>query len=169
LAPGKLCRQRYFSKLILPSLCTNNYMVSTKAPCRRGTYIHLTPTGEVTDRHACFIEIAVRGERYSQRNTYEWADGRVEVHYFPGILSEGKVVIDTPRLSGTGFEIDEDSIMFHARFKDNDASLYDFIRALGDSKRARTWQVCKDGAVSKLVHVEEERVASESEVAFMDM
>jgi hypothetical protein len=110
----------------------------------------------------------VRGSRYSQRNTYAWADGRKEVHDFPGVIRGEELIIDSPRLAGRAWFLDEDVIMFYAAFKSNGASVYDVIRLLSPKRRARTWQVCSaDKIISKIVHCEEEMLSQED--AFIDM
>ena len=123
-------------------------------------------TGEVQDTHACKLEIGHRGDRYSQRNTYTWADGRVEVHDFPGVFEAGELHIDSKDLTGYCKELSHDTIMFYATYKEGShregVDVWDLIRITTPIQRYRTWQIKAGDKVVRLCHVDEHRTSSEN-------
>lgn len=135
----------------------------------KGNYVHVDgKTGEVLDRHTSTLTVGARGERYAQRNTYDWPDGRQEVYDFPGYLSDdGILLVENERIKARYNFLDDDTIIFYGAYKNGSVDLWDLTRLLSDTKRARTWQVCKDQAVLKLVHIEEEKVSTDD--AYIEM
>ena len=124
-----------------------------------GNAIYVTLDGEVVDRHSTRLEIGARGNKYSQRNTYKWSDGREQVYDFPGYFdADGKLIIRSERLEGECVVVDKDVIMFKAGYKGGmaEVSVYDLIRVCSDEKtRCRTWQMFKEGMPWKIVNVVE--------------
>lgn len=121
-------------------------------------------TGEVQETHACKLEIGHRGDRYSQRNTYTWPDGRVEVHDFPGVFDGGELRIDSKDLAGYCKELSEDTIMFYASYKKGShregVDVWDLIRLTSETQRYRTRQIKGGEKVVRLCHVDEHRTSS---------
>ena len=134
-------------------------------------------TGAVEDHHQCKLEIGHKGELYSQRNTYTWADGRTEVHNFPGYFKQGRIVIDSPDVLGYAVEMSADNghvapmkrggadtILFYAGYRPGShragADVWDLIRLTAEDKRFRTWQICAGGRVVRLCEVAETRTSA---------
>lgn len=127
-----------------------------------GYYRKIDPkTGDTTETHRSYLEVGIRGHRYSQRNTYTWDDGRVEEHIFPGCLLEGQFIIESPRLKGFAHVLLDDALVFYAQFKQRQGDVICTIRLLTPTKRARTWQVREGDDIVEIVHIEEEKTSSE--------
>ena len=142
-----------------------------------GRFLFIDPdTGEPVDSHACKLEIGHQGNLYTQRNTYTWEDGRVEVHDFPGVFVNGELVIDSHDLTGFAVETNEggytdkqggaDTILFYATYKPEShragVDVWDLIRITNETQRYRTWQIKGGDKVVKLCHVDEHRTSSEN-------
>lgn len=129
------------------------------------------------DHHRCKLEIGHKGELYSQRNTYTWADGRVEVHDFPGYFTKGRIVIDSQDVLGYALEMaadnghvapmkrgGADTILFYAGYRPGShragADVWDLIRLTSPDKRFRTWQIQAGGRVVRLCEVAETRTSA---------
>jgi len=130
----------------------------------KGTYTHIDASGQVTDKHACQLEIGIRGKRYTQRNTYIWDDGRTEVWDFPGYFDENdRLCIDSPKIEGYAVEMDADTMGFYGVYKGTPevVDTWDLLRLFSDTHRYRTWQVRKGDGLLKIVHVEENKSSSD--------
>lgn len=127
-----------------------------------GQYRRVDPkTGKTTDMHRSKVEVGVRGDKYSQRNTYIWDDGREEVYAFPGRLLEGEFVIETEKISAISIVVLDDAHIFYAKFKNHSGDIVDTIRLLSPTTRARTWQVRDGNEIVDIVHVEEEKTSND--------
>lgn len=116
--------------------------------------------GEV-EKHNCKIQVGVRGDNYSQRNTYTWEDGRQETYEFAGRMTNGRLEVESDRLIGYGLFISDDVIMFYAKIKGKDIDFWDCIRLLGENRRVRTWQVSEQQEPVQFILVQEEKTSSE--------
>ena len=136
-----------------------------------GEAVHMSLQGEIVDRHSTRLEIGVRENKYSQRNIYNWPDGRKQVYDFPGKFdTSGELHLESERLVGECIIIDEDTIVFKAKYKGGmgGVSICDIIRVDSDKKtRCRTWQVFKEGKPWKIVNVVEQHVSKDD--AFIEM
>ncbi len=62
-----------------------------------GESVNVDTQGNVVDKHKTKIEIGAKGNKYSQRNTYTWPDGKTEIKIFLGEFdSTGKLIIQMP-------------------------------------------------------------------------
>lgn len=139
-----------------------------------GSAVHLSPEGEILDRHATKLEIGAKGGRYSQRNTYTWPDGSQRVFDFPGRFDDTRKLlsIESERLQGEGTVLGENVVLFKASYKGQgdlgDVSVHDLIRMCGDGKsRCRTWQMFKMDKPWKIVNVVERQTSAEN--AYIEM
>lgn len=121
-----------------------------------------TRSGEV-ETHKSKVQIGVRGDNYSQRNTYTWEDGRQEVQEFAGRIVNGRLEVEGKRLVGYTVFISDDVIMFYADMRGNDIDVWECIRLLGEKNRVRTWQACNEREFFQFVIVQEKKTSSEDE------
>lgn len=130
----------------------------------RGTYTFVDAAGNVTDRHECELAHAFpeSGEpAYFQTNHYRWPDGREEHIEFPASYADGKIHFDTDRIKGFAWEVDDQTIILHWRYKsDPQTYLYEMIQLdASGTHRTRTWHWFKDGVCFQRTLIAEERVS----------
>ncbi len=127
-----------------------------------GTYTLLdAKTGEVLDKHKSKLTCKTNGiDEYSQQNVYTWDNGKVETKEFPGGFSDGALRFDNPRLKGTAFEADANTIILTWVYKDSPQDSYaEIITLESDTHRCRTWQHFENGVFAKLTVIDEQKVA----------
>lgn len=127
-----------------------------------GTYTLIdAKTGEVLDHHKSRLTCKTNGvDEYYQQNIYTWADGRQEVKEFPGVLKDGKLAFDNPRLKGESVEVDANTIFLTWIYKDQpDNRFSEIITLESDTHRCRTWQHFENGEFAKLTVIDERKVA----------
>ena len=128
-----------------------------------GTYTHVDPEGNITDRHRSELvcSFPTEGEYpYFQTNKYTWDDGKEEFIEFPGSYRDGKLHFDTERISGYCWEVDDHAIVLTWKYvKDPSISLYELI-LLDDSgtNRTRTWHWIKDGVCFQRTLIDEKKI-----------
>jgi len=97
---------------------------------------------------------------YVQHNWINWADGR-EMHVeFGGRLEGDRLIWDTDRFSGYGWQTHEHTIMLRLDRLDVPGACYVEMIGLfpGARTRARTWQWFKSGEPWKRTLCDEERI-----------
>ena len=125
-----------------------------------GTYTLMSSDGSVLDQHQARLEIQRNGSQYFQRNIYSWPDGRRQTIDFPGELRVGRLWFDTPRLSGSAMELDDDTVVLRWHYKDNpEQRLAELIYLVNDRQRCRTWQYIESGQITKLMLINERKIA----------
>jgi len=129
----------------------------------QGEYIYLDNTGNILDRHASHLTstFPVDGSSdYYQINRYTWADGRAEEHRFPGTYRDGKLYLESERISGYSWEVDEKTILLTWVYKTNPSNyLYEMIQLSPcGNHRARTWHWFRDGEIYQRTIIKEQRV-----------
>jgi len=126
-----------------------------------GTYTLIDRrTGKILDRHKSRLTCAIDGNKWSQRNEYEWEDGRKDDKAFDGDFRDKKLVFDTPRLTGEAVEADESSIVLRWVYSHEPDNRYsELITLVDDNHRSRTWQHFENGQFAKLTLIDEHRVA----------
>lgn len=130
-----------------------------------GWYRHLDADGALLDVHRVrtHCEFPDAGPwHYIQHSFLAWEDGR-EAHYtFGGRLEGERLVWDTERFSGYGWETHEDTLMLRLDRLDVPGAHYvEMIGIAPDGQsRARTWQWFKDGAPWKRTLCDERRIAA---------
>lgn len=135
----------------------------------KGKLVRLdSSTGEIVERHTTKIEPGVRGNKYSQRNTYTWDDGRTEVWEFAGRMQpDGSLKVWSGRLGGLMKVVDKDSCVFYAKYEMEGrgagltTDVWEFIRLLTDTHRVRTWQIVKKGKACEVAHILEDKVSDD--------
>ncbi len=97
---------------------------------------------------------------YVQHNWLSWADGREAVYEFGGMLDGNRILWETDRFSGYGWQTHEHTIMLRLdRLDVPDACYIEMINLMpGADTRARTWQWMKDNAPWKRTLCDERRV-----------
>lgn len=126
-----------------------------------GTYRKVdTKTMEMTDTHRSVLEVGIHEDKYAERNTYTWDDGRVIQYIFTGYLDGNLVQINSERVLGTCFVVSDDLLVFYGNIRNSPSDIVDTVRLLTSKTRARTWQVRMNDDVVELVHVEEEKISS---------
>ena len=82
----------------------------------------------------------------------------------PALRQDGRVFIDADDLHGYAEELEEDTIIFYAAYKDGShragADVWDLIRLTSAETRFRTWQIQAGGNVVRLCEVAETKSSS---------
>ncbi len=114
-----------------------------------GHYRDFDLQGELLDerRVKTHCEFPDTGEwHYVQHNWIEWADGRKALYEFGGKVEGDRMIWQTDRFSGYGWQTHEHTIMLRLDRLDVPGACYiEMINLMpGASTRARTWQWLKD-------------------------
>jgi hypothetical protein len=128
-----------------------------------GIYRHVDADGALIDRHrtTTWCELPDAGPwSYVQHNELIWDDGRSATYEFGGRLEGDRLIWDTDRFSGYGWQSHEDTILLKLDRKDAPGSNYvEMIAIAPDGQsRARTWQWFQDGKPWKRTLCDEWRV-----------
>lgn len=128
-----------------------------------GWYRHLDMDGALLDAHKVktWCEFPDEGEwHYNQHNWLSWEDGREAVHEFGGKLDGQRLVWETDRFSGYGWQSHEDTLMLKLDRVDEPGAYYiEMITIAPDGQtRARTWQWFKNGKPWKTTLCNEWRI-----------
>lgn len=130
-----------------------------------GWYRHLDTDGTLLDAHRVRTRCEFPEEgpwHYVQHNWLTWDDGR-EAHYeFGGRLEGERLVWDTERFRGYGWQTHDDTLMLRLDRLDVPGAYYlEMISIAPDGRsRARTWQWFRDGAPWKRTLCDERRIAA---------
>jgi hypothetical protein len=129
----------------------------------KGTYRHLSLSGELEDMHEATVrcEFPPEGKHaYIQHNHFIWADGREQKATLPGVLRDGKLWWDTDTFHGCAWESDG-VILLHLHRKDEPGAYFVEIIVMGESgkDRARTWHWFKDGKLYRRTLCDEKKIA----------
>ncbi|WP_233997300.1 hypothetical protein [Porphyrobacter sp. HT-58-2] len=130
-----------------------------------GWYRHLDADGTLLDAHRArtHCEFPDSGPwHYVQHSFLAWEDGREASYTFGGRLEGERLVWDTDRFSGYGWQTHEDTLMLRLDRLDVPGAHYvEMISIAPDGQsRARTWQWFKDGAPWKRTLCDERRIAA---------
>jgi len=128
-----------------------------------GEYLHLNTAGKVLDRHGSHLSCMFPFEgqyAYYQINRYRWDDGKREELHFPAVFRDGRIWWDTSRIAGSGWEVDENSVMLKWSRKDVPNSyLYEMIQLSRDGQsRYRTWHWFQNGELFQRTIINERRM-----------
>lgn len=128
-----------------------------------GWYRDIDPDGAIIDTRKVrtYCEFPDEGEwHYIQHNWLSWDDGR-EMHVeFGGRLDGKRIIWETDRFSGYGWQTAEDTLMLRLDRIDVPGAYYiEMIQVAPDQQtRARTWQWFKDGKPWKRTLCDEWRI-----------
>jgi len=127
-----------------------------------GWYRHFDGAGALLDAHRVktWCEFPDRGEwHYIQHNELIWAEGRTAVYEFGGKLEDDRLVWQTERFAGFGWQTREDVIMLRLERKDADDAYYLEMIAISADRltRSRTWEWFQHGRPWKWTLCNEER------------
>ena len=130
-----------------------------------GWYRDIDPDGSVIDarRVRTHCEFPDAGEwHYVQHNWISWDDGRAATYEFGGRLEGARLVWQTDRFAGYGWQTCENTILLKLdRLDVANAHYVEMINLEpGGARRARTWQWMKDGVPWKRTLCDEERIAA---------
>ena len=130
-----------------------------------GWYRHFDNDGALLDAHRVrtHCELPDAGEwHYVQHSWLTWDDGRTAHHEFGGRLAGERLLWDTDRFSGYGWQTHEDTLMLRLDRLDVPGAYYiEMISIAPDQQsRARTWQWFHDGRPWKRTLCDEERIAA---------
>ena len=97
---------------------------------------------------------------YIQHNRLVWPDGREEIYEFGGRLEGSRIVWQTDRFAGYGWQTSEDVLMLRLDRRDvADSHYIEMISIAPDDRhRARTWQWFRDGRPWKRTLCDEKRI-----------
>jgi hypothetical protein len=132
-----------------------------------GEYTHVAADGKIIDQHRSHLTCSFpkTGEyQYHQVNRYTWADGREEVHEFPGRYDGyGRMVFDNERLRGMTWGLDENAVYLTWIYKSADPSidqrLFELIVLSDDGRhRSRVWQWLEHGVCVRRTLINETKV-----------
>ena len=130
----------------------------------RGTYRDVDcATGALLDEREVTTRCAFPDAgpwHYVQHNRLRWADGREATYEFGGRLDAERIVWETDRFAGYGWQTAEDTLMLRLERRDvADAFYIEAIHiAPDDASRARTWHWFRDGRPWKRTLCDEVRV-----------
>jgi hypothetical protein len=130
-----------------------------------GWYRHYDADGKLVDAHRVktHCEFPDSGPwHYIQHNWLSWDDGRSALYEFGGRLEDDRLLWETERFSGYGWQTGEDTLMLKLDRLDVPGAYYvEMINIAPDSQsRARTWQWFQDGRPRKRTLCDEERIAA---------
>jgi hypothetical protein len=128
-----------------------------------GWYRHFDGEGVLVDAHKVrtHCEFPDVGEwHYVQHNWLTWEDGRSGLYEFGGRLDGERLVWDTERFKGYGWQTVEDTLMLRLDRADvPDAYYIEMINIAPDGQsRARTWQWFQHGSPWKRTCCDEWRI-----------
>lgn len=130
-----------------------------------GWYRHLDADGTLLDAHRVrtHCEFPDAGPwHYVQHSFLAWEDGREARYEFGGRLEGDRLVWDTERFCGYGWQTHEDTLMLRLDRLDVPGAWYvEMIGIAPDGQsRARTWQWFRGGAAWKRTLCDERRIAA---------
>ncbi len=128
----------------------------------QGWYRHFAADGALLDAHRVktWCEFPDDGPfHYVQHNWLTWDDGRSATYEFGGTLVGDRLVWETERFAGYGWQTAEDVLMLRLDRRDvPDAYYIEMIALAADRRtRARTWQWFQGGTPWKWTLCNEER------------
>ena len=128
-----------------------------------GMYRHYDRQGALLDAHrvTTWCELPDAGPyHYVQHNVLEWADGRSATYEFGGTLRGNRLLWETERFAGYGWQTAEDVIMLRLDRLDEPGAYYIEMITISDDRqsRARTWEWYRDGAPWKRTLCDERKV-----------
>lgn len=128
----------------------------------QGWYRHFAADGALLDAHRVktWCEFPDDGPfHYVQHNWLTWDDGRSATYEFGGTLVGDRLLWETDRFAGYGWQTAEDVLMLRLDRRDvPDAYYIEMIALAADRRtRARTWQWFQGGAPWKWTLCNEER------------
>jgi len=123
-----------------------------------GTYTHLTPAGEIFDRHACRQETRLEDGRWFERIIYRWDDGREDVLDFRAWFEGENLVFDDPNFHGESHLVTDDVVVFPYHWKNRPGvNIVETIVFSTPDSRSRLWQTFEDDKLAKVTVIVEER------------
>lgn len=130
-----------------------------------GWYRHIGGGGETLDEHRVktWCEFPDAGEwHYVQHNWLTWPDGREAAYEFGGKLEGDRLVWETGRFAGYGWQSHEDTLLLRLDRRDaEDAYYIEMIAIAGDRQtRSRTWEWFQGGKPWKWTLCNEHRIAA---------
>jgi hypothetical protein len=130
-----------------------------------GWYRHYDGDGVLLDAHRTrtHCEFPAGGRwHYIQHSYLEWDDGRSASYEFGGRLKGDRLVWDTERFRGYGWQTHEDTLMLRLDRLDVPGAYYiEMISIAPDGQsRARTWQWFRDGKPWKRTLCNEQSIAA---------
>ena len=128
-----------------------------------GWYRHFDADGGFLDAHRVktWCEFPDEGEwHYVQHNWLDWEDGRSATYEFGGWLDGEKLVWETDRFSGHGWQSRADTLLLKLDRLDAPGAYYIEMIAISQDRqsRARTWQWFNDGQPWKWTLCNERRI-----------
>jgi hypothetical protein len=130
-----------------------------------GWYRHIDADGARIDAHKVktWCEFPNGGEwHYVQHNWLTWEDGRNATYEFGGRLEGDRLVWETDRFRGYGWQSHEDMLLLKLDRRDADDAYYiEMIAIAADRQtRSRTWEWFQDGRPWKWTLCNERRIAA---------
>lgn len=128
-----------------------------------GWYRHYDAAGELLDAHRTetHCEFPDSGPwHYIQHNLLTWQDGRTAHYHFGGRLEGERLVWDTDRFAGHGWQTLENVLMLRLDRKDEPGAYYIEMIALSADRgtRSRTWEWFRNGRPWKWTLCNEHKV-----------
>jgi len=111
-----------------------------------GTYAITDAAGNLIDFHQSHLELQRTGDKWKQKNTYTWADGKTKTFVFEGAFNaDGELEFDTERLIGKAWKSGH-TILLQWEYQDGISNRnFEQINMLGAGKRMRSWQLSREG------------------------
>lgn len=129
-----------------------------------GIYRHVARDGALIDQHRMWTccDFPIDGPfAYVQHNRLSWDDGRSEERVFGGAFVDGRLVWDTDRFRGHGWETAEGVVLLRLDRKDEPGVHFieTILLASDGATRARCWQWFEDGRPTRRTLCDEWRIA----------
>lgn len=130
-----------------------------------GWYRHIGADGALLDAHKVktWCEFPDVGEwHYVQHNWLQWEDGGSATYEFGGRLEGDRLVWQTDRFRGYGWQSHEDTLLLKLDRRDAEEAYYIEMIAISADRqsRSRTWEWFQDGQPWKWTLCNERRIAA---------
>lgn len=128
-----------------------------------GTVRFVNVDGDETDRYQSRVECVFPDDgpyAYVQRNHNVWDDGRVVEIEFGGVLEGDRMIWNTERFKGYGWQTEDDILMLTLERIDVPDTSFTELILLGSDRdhRARTWHWFQNGRLFQRTLCDEHRV-----------
>jgi hypothetical protein len=125
-----------------------------------GTYLHLSPVGQVLDQYASRQETRLEGDAWFERIIYRWADGREQTFDFRAAFNDaGEMIFDDPNFHGETFLVNAQVLVFPYHWKNRPAGnhVVETIVFSDDRYKSRIWQAFENGELAKVTVIVERK------------
>lgn len=133
-----------------------------------GSYMHLSPAGDLLERFASRQETRIEGDNWFERVVYRPAGPDRVVRDFRGHFTpDGDVVIADPSFEGRSRLVGDRYLLFPYRWTDEPTvEVVELITLATPEYRTRMWQRFRAGRLDRVTVIEERRCPGEVAAAW---